>query len=1136
MSETNWEKVKELFNEALLRQSDEREAFLVAASSGDSMLATEVKDLLGSFAQAKDFLEVPVGGEMPERTWHLENGRQISHYRIIEPIASGGMGEVYLADDTRLGRQVALKILLQEMLEDKSRLERFKREANAVSALNHPNILTIFDFEEEDGIHLFASEFVKGTTLRKRLESGRLPVAEALDISSQIASALAAAHGAGIIHRDIKPENIMIREDGYVKVLDFGLAKIKEKIKANESHRTLLQNQSLPGMIMGTVSYMSPEQARGLRVDERSDIFSLGILMYEMLAGAPPFSGGTTTDVLAAIIRCEPPAVNTLNPDVPIELNAIISHSLSKDPPDRIQSASELITSLRNVSRRLEFEAELKRSARPDRALDVEATVPRTGANGRPDRTLVSLTPDRPPLVGREKELEELTDLFLRRNARLVTLTGIGGTGKTRLAQELCGRLESEFRNGFAFVRLADVEDPSRVAGVIAQQLRVQEIVGRPIVESLKDHLQGKEMFLVIDNFEQVIGAAPLIADLLSNANGVVMLATSRERLHVQAEIEFEVLPLRTPDEEGTESLDELERIDSVKLFVERSKRVSPDFRLTEENATQIAMICSMLDGLPLAIELAAARSRIFSPATILEKLEARLAFLTGGARDLPERQQTMRAAVDWSYDLLNDDEKCLFRRLSVFACNFSAEAAEEVASDRMRSLAHEQPNVESAARQSVEFLDIFASLVDKSLLIRRSRGTDTVYRLLEIVREYAEDALERDDDANDIRLRHAMFFLSLAERAEPHLQTRDSAIWLRRLEEEYDNLRAVLRWSVEKAPQIAARLAAAIRHFWHIRGHLSEGLAWAQSILTEDVEMVSADRWKLLITCANITQFQGDIDSSYRFYEESLMAARQSGTQTYIANSLRGLGAIAYLRYDFERARSLLSEALMISRNAGDAFGMAAALARLGDISHVERDLPTARQLTSESLEIFQQVGYREGISAKLYNLGAIVYLEGDHELARKYFEESYVTSRELDEKINTRLIFDCFAALAAEDGNFGLAARLSGAAESLGATIGYTIEPAEEIVRKVYLDKLKAVMTQTEFEAEHEIGRRFSPEQAHELASNQVGRSTPPSRTGEVSATTPGAMLPRPLFVIIVLILFLIAAAIMLFSIWAR
>jgi hypothetical protein len=191
---------------------------------------------------------------------------------------------------------------------------------------------------------------------------------------------------------------------------------------------------------------------------------------------------------------------------------------------------------------------------------------------------------------------------------------------------------------------------------------------------------------------------------------------------------------------------------------------------------------------------------------------------------------------------------------------------------------------------------------------------------------------------------------------------------------------------------------------------------------------------------------------------------------------------------------------------------------------------------LTSESLEIFQQVGYREGISAKLYNLGAIVYLEGDHELARKYFEESYVTSRELDEKINTRLIFDGFAALAAEDGNFGLAARLSGAAESLGATIGYTIEPAEEIVRKVYLDKLKAVMTQAEFEAEHEIGRRFSPEQAHELASNQVGRSTPPSRTGEVSATTPGAMLPRPLFVIIVLILFLIAAAIMLFSIWPR
>jgi len=817
-------------------------------------------------------------------------------------------------------------------------------------------------------------------------------------------------------------------------------------------------------------------------------------------------------------------------------LNEIIFHSLSKEPSDRIQNASDVVTSLRTVSRRLEFEAELKRSAMPDRALDVDAIAPRAGVNGRADRTLVSSPPDRPPLVGREKELEELTDLFIHRNARLVTLTGTGGTGKTRLAQELCLRLESSFRNGFAFVRLADVEDPSRVAGVIAQQLRVQEIVGRPIAESLKDHLQNKELFLVIDNFEQVIGAAPVIADLLSSSNGIVILATSRERLHVQAEIEFEVLPLRTPDEEGNESIEELERIDSVKLFVERSQRVNPDFRLNEENATQIAMICSMLDGLPLAIELAAARSRIFSPATILEKLEARLAFLTGGARDLPKRQQTMRAAFDWSYDLLSDDEKRLFRRLSVFACNFSAEAAEKVASDQMRDLPEAHPNEGSAARQSVEFLDLFASLADKSLLIRRSRGTDTVYRLLEIVRAYAESALERDDDADEIRLRHAMFFLSFAERAEPHLQTRDSPIWLRRLEEEYDNLRAALRCSVEKAPPIAARLVAAIRPFWHIRGHLSEGLAWAQAILSQDIEMLSAIRWKLLITCANITQFQGDIDSSHRFYEESLIAARQSGTQTYMANSLRGLGAIAYLRYDFERSRSLLSEALMISRNAGDAFGMAAALARLGDISHVERDLPTARQLTSEALEIFRQVGYREGISAKLYNLGAVVYLEGDHELARKYFEESYVTSRELDEKINTRLIFDGFAALAAEDGNFGLAARLSGAAESLGATIGYTIEPAEEIVRKVYLDKLKAVMTEAEFEAEHEIGRKLSPEQAHELATRQVDRSIRVPRSSDLSSTTSGAKLPLPLVVIIVLLLFLIGAAITFFWIWAR
>lgn len=1079
MPETNWTKVKDLFHETLQRESGERSTFLNEACEGDADLRNEVESLLLSLNDADNFMETPVIGEATNSgiAWQFESGRQISHYRIVEAIGSGGMGEVYLADDLRLGRQVALKILPQDMLDEPNRLRRFEREARTVSALNHPNILTIYDFQEQDGIHLFASEYVKGITLRQKLDLGKLEVVETLEIAIQITSALQAAHDAGVVHRDIKPENLMIRDDGYIKVLDFGLAKIKESISEDYiDTAALTQRFSLPGVIMGTVAYMSPEQARGTHVDFRSDIFNLGIVMYEMLAGQPPFTGETAADIMAGIIRSDPMSASSSNPDVPVELDEIVSKALAKDRNDRFQNAQDLLARLKSLLKRIEFDAELERTAKTKTNEGIRAR--------RTNPPLLSLPGELSSLVGRESEIEELTDLMIGRGARLVTLIGIGGTGKTRLAREMCRRLEGSFIDGVFFVRLAELRDPTMIAMVIAQQLRIQEIVGTPIAETLKDSLRNKHMLLVIDNFEQIVEAGPFVSDLLAAASQLVVLATSRERLNVTAEIEYNVPPLAVPDEDIPKPMAELAKFDSVRLFVERAQQASPDFQLSEENGWQVAKICLMLDGLPLAIELAAARTRIFSPALILEKLEGRLAFLTGGPRDLPKRQQTMRAAVEWSYDLLNEDEKRLFRRLSVFACRFTAAAAETVVSDANDVECLALVDID-AAHPSVEFLDLFTSLADKSLVIRRKNvdGNPT-YRLLEIVREYAESVLESDDEADQVRRRHALLYLTLAEEAEPHLRLNDSGHWIGLLEEEHDNLRAALLWSIKKEPQIASRLAAAIRHFWLIRGHLSEGLRWAKEILDQNMEMPPDINWKILTACGNITQFQGDIGQAFDFYEQSLAAARRSGNQTDIAQSLRGLGAMAYLKYDFADARTLLKEALTISQNSGDDFGVAAALARLGDISNVEGDVSAARDLTSESLAIFRRIGYREGISAKLYNLGAIVFMAGDHEAARRYFEESHVTALELGEKINTRLIFDGFAALAADEGDYPRAARLSGAADSLGTTIGYSVEPAEKIFRDAYLTKLRAVMTDDEFEAEHASGRQLTTEQARDLA----------------------------------------------------
>jgi predicted ATPase/tRNA A-37 threonylcarbamoyl transferase component Bud32 len=1137
MPEHKWNRVKDVFHEALRRDTAERASFLDEVCAGDDELRIEVESLLDSLREARTFLEMPVIGESAgsQPAWHLENGQKLSHYRIIEPIGSGGMGEVYLAEDERLRRKVALKVLPQEMLQDRNRLMRFQREANAVSALNHPNILTIFEFEKHDGLQYFASEFVQGVTLREKLDSGRMNVAESLETAVQIASALKAAHAAGVIHRDIKPENVMIRHDGFIKVLDFGLAKQLEKIVSGETDTTLTQRFSLPGMIMGTVNYMSPEQARGTGVDARSDIFALGIVLYEMLTGQAPFRGATATDVIAEIIQIDPPPPSSLNNDVSTDLDDAVAKALAKDTGQRYQNVAELQDKLKRILKQLEYAAEFSGRVEAQEESNVRAKSASVKGNGR----YVSMLPDLTPLIGRQNELDQLTDLIVNHSSRLVTLTGIGGTGKTRLAQELCRRLASKFTDGYEFVRLAEVHDSHLIVSVISQQLRVQEIVGQPIKQTLLEHVQHKGMLLVLDNFEQVISAAPLVSELLSASDRLVIIVTSRERLNLKAESEFKVQPLPIPTSAELPSFDALARFDSVKLFVERAKQANPEFLLNEINAAQIARICSTLDGLPLAIELAAARARVFSPEVILEKLEARLTFLTGGAIDLPERQRTMRAAVDWSYDLLDNDEKLLFRRLSVFGCQFTADAAEAVVSDNGSN----PQNAVVSARQSAEFADTFASLADKSLVYRRFRhGSEVTYCLLEIVREYAESRLEADDDAETIRRRHANWYLNLAEEAEPHLLTTEAPKWVARLDDEYDNIRTALAWSIKAGPQIAARLAAAVRQFWLVRGQLSEGLAWTEEILKQDIDIPAAIKWKLLTVCGNINQFTGDIPRADRFYQEALAEARKTSDQNYLAKSLRGVAALAYMQCDLARARDLVNESISLSKSIGDDFGLAASLARLGDISIVAGDPATARDLTVESLAIFRRVGYTEGVSAKLYNLGAIVFQQGEHEQARQYFEEAYETAVELGEKINTRLIFDGFAALAAEEKDYKRAARLSGVADSLGATVGYTIEPAEQKFRDHYQGRLKRSISTEEFTAEYEAGRIMPLDEARKLAglsSDRLKDQKPLSddAQADVSEAVAGYLMPPQRLAkaaMIIVVIGLVAIAAVLIAMW--
>jgi len=356
MPSRDWKQVKEIFHEALRQEPDERDAFLEKTCGGDIELRIEVESLLISLNEAKSFLETPLvkTSAGSYNKWQLKDGDEISHYRIVEPIGAGGMGEVFLAEDKKLRRQVALKLLPRSMVADRERLRRFQREALAVSALNHPNILTIFEFDSTEGKHFLASEFVNGETLRARLKRERPQIADALEIATQIASALQAAHKAGVIHRDIKPENVMIREDGIVKVLDFGLAKMTTESTVSLESRT--QFLSNPGMLMGTASYMSPEQLRIQQIDKRSDIFSFGVVLYEMLSGKQPFTGDTNTDVIAAIIQREPETLFLRGSGLPPEIETLVNKCLEKERTDRYQTADELLTDLKSLRKQIEAE------------------------------------------------------------------------------------------------------------------------------------------------------------------------------------------------------------------------------------------------------------------------------------------------------------------------------------------------------------------------------------------------------------------------------------------------------------------------------------------------------------------------------------------------------------------------------------------------------------------------------------------------------------------------------------------------------------------------------------------------------------------------------------------------------------
>jgi len=712
-------------------------------------------------------------------------------------------------------------------------------------------------------------------------------------------------------------------------------------------------------------------------------------------------------------------------------------------------------------------EHRLKDLIRPEHAFQLLA--PGLPAEFPPLRTLDrhphNLPTQPTPLVGREKELREALERLQQERVRLLTLTGPGGVGKTRLSLQLAAEQIESFPDGVFFVGLAPLTDPALLPSAVAQAIGVREEAERPLSETLRAHLQGKRLLLVLDNFEQVTEAAPLVGQLLTAAAGLKVLVTSRIPLHLRGEQEYPVPTLSLPDPRQLPPLEQLTRYEAVRLFIERAQGVKPDFALTDENAPAVAEICVRLDGLPLAIELAAARIKILPPQAMLARLHDRLKLLTGGARDLPERQQTLRGAIEWSHELLGEEEKRLLRRLAVFLGGRTLEAIEQVCS----------------ADGDLDVLEGVSSLVDKSLLRQEeSAEGEPRFLMLETIHEYAKEKLEASAEAEEIGRRHTEFFLALAEAAAPQLLGAAQGQWRARLEAEHDNLRAALSRALARGEdELAGRLAAALRNFWSARGHLREGRRWLAEVLAAE-GLSLRTRAKALLGAGNLASGQGDLAAAQPRFEESLALCRDLEDARGIAGALNGLGMLAAERGELDRAQALFEEALAPLREIGDTQGMATLLNNLGTLVDRRQEYARAESLYRESLALARQAGHAAGVSGALLNLAGVTRRQGNLPGARVHLREGLHVARDIGDVQRATYGLALLAQLLAAAGEAERAARYFGAVEARFAAMGTHLQGPD---RPEYEQDLAAARAQLEaalWERLYQEGAAWSLEEA--------------------------------------------------------
>ena len=1026
----------------------------------------------------------------------IQVGSEVAGYRIDSLLGRGGMGMVYLAEHMLLGRKAALKTLLVELASDTDFKARFIRESQMVAAIEHPNIIPIYDAGELEGTAYIAMRFVPGHDLDGLIkQQGRLSVQETLSILDQAGAALDAAHARGLVHRDIKPANILIEEGtGRIYLTDFGIAK-----EAGSSG-----GLTQPGFFLGTVDYAAPEQIEGQDIGPAADLYAFGCVLFECLAGRKPFVGATDIAVIKAHVLDPPPQLTSLRPDLPPAVDEVIARALAKQEGERYGSCRELIEAAQMA---LGASAAAPIAAPPATpVVDSVAAAPLTAA--APATADAPLPTAATVIVGRERELADVAALLRDTGVRLVTLTGLGGTGKTRLAIAAAAAVRGDF-DTVAFVDLAPVHDPEFVPSTVARALGAQETAGRSALDALRDRLGGRSVLLVLDNFEQVLPAAAFVAELLAALPEATVLTTSQGALRLRGEREYAVPPLLLPEPSDAGDLDALRASPAVGLFLERARESRADFELTDENAEAVVQICRRLDGIPLAIELAAARVKLLPPQALLSRLQRRLDLLTGGASDLPERQRTLRNAMDWSYELLTETEQAVMTRMGAFVGGCSLDAAEAVGG-------------EPFGLDIGGIVDTLASLVDKSF-VRQREGADGEPRfsMLETIREYALERLDQRGETAQVQRLHAERFLELVEAAEPELTRANQGAWLQRLDDENGNVRAALAWSLEADEvELALRFAGALVRFWSIRGTMAEGRDALREALGRGAATPPAVQAKAAFAAGYADLGLGEFGDAGRWFEKSLELARTAADPAAEAAALAQLAWVAMTRTsDGEgEARTLAEQAVTLGREVDDKRTTSGALNTLAELALQRGEQDGALELFEESLALRRGLGDRRLVANSLVTLGRARLAGEENAEATRLLDEALALARELrdtwsesvalgglgkvrllegspadaaelfraalrlavarrDRRAAADALLGVAASVAADDGETG--ARLYGASQALLESINSVPSPAERLIERRLTPTLTGALS-----AQIAHGRGLGLEEAVALA----------------------------------------------------